>query len=141
MSNVQKWTKNRLICTVDELFQMAEKHFFNYTFIIFTLYSYNIFIIFLTVFFQISHFEELDFVTKKELEEQNRKLRKLQRRFDEAKEQTDQIFKKVFDLKNNTLETITSEKDKKIHDIQVSVSSKKNNLIFFIKKLSKRRSI
>ena len=64
-------------------------------------------------------------MTKKELEEQNRKLRKLQRRFDDAKEETDQIFKKVFDLKNNTLETIISEKDKKIHDIQVSVSSKK----------------
>ena len=109
------------------------------------MYLPYIFIIFLLFFsqyfFQISHFEELDFVTKKELEEQNRKLRKLKRRFDEAKNETDQIFKKVFDLKNNTFETITSEKDKKIHDIQVSVSSKKNNLIFFIKKLSKRRSI
>ena len=59
------------------------------------------------------------------MEEQNRKLRKLQSRFDDAKEETDRIFKKVFDLKNNTLETIISEKDKKIHDIQVSVSSKK----------------
>ena len=61
--------------------------------------------------------------------EQNRKLRKLQRRFDDAKIETDQIFEKVFDLKNNTLEKITSEKDKKIHDIQVTVSLKQKRII------------
>ena len=71
-------------------------------------------------------------MTQSELNEQNRKLQKLQTRFEAAKSEVEKTMEKVERLNNGTLESINLEKEKKIHNLQVTVSVFKSPKPFLV---------